>query len=157
MRISDNLGTKSLFEAEIQRCNELIKYAEEISFNNQNALFFFDEPMHSTPPIEGTATTIAVSEYLSKLRGIRLLLTTHYFEVTTLENKYPKEFKNLSMEAIPLPNNKFKFPYLIQQNPSYQCIALELLEVNDFPEIVISRAIEIKNKLCMNKLNEFSL
>ena len=157
MRISDDLGNKSLFEAEIQRCNELIKYAEEISFCSKNALFFFDEPMHSTPPIEGTATTIAVSEYLSKLPGIRLLLTTHYFEVTTLEGKYPKEFKNLSMEAIPLSDNKFKFPYLIKENPSYQCIALELLEINDFPETIISRAIEIKNKLCKNKLNEFSL
>jgi DNA mismatch repair ATPase MutS len=113
--------------------------------------------MHSTPPIEGTATTIAVSEYLSKLPGIRLLLTTHYFEVTELEKLYKSDFKNLSMEAIPLPENKFKFPYLIKQKPSFQCIALELLETNDFPEIIISRAIEIKNKLCKNKLNEFSL
>lgn len=157
MRISDDLGSKSLFEAEIQRCNQLIKYAEEISAKKQNALFFFDEPMHSTPPIEGTATTIAVSEYLSKLPGIRLLLTTHYFEVTELEKLYKSDFKNLSMEAIPLPENKFKFPYLIKQKPSFQCIALELLETNDFPEIIISRAIEIKNKLCKNKLNEFSL
>ena len=29
IRISDNLGIKSLFEAEVERCNELIKYAEE--------------------------------------------------------------------------------------------------------------------------------
>jgi DNA mismatch repair ATPase MutS len=113
--------------------------------------------MHSTPPIEGTATIIAVSEYLSKLPGIRLLLTTHYFEVTELERKFPIEFKNLSMEAIRLSDNKFKFPYLIKANPSFQCIALELLENNDFPETIISRAIEIKNKLCINKLNEFTL
>jgi DNA mismatch repair ATPase MutS len=158
IRISDNLGSKSLFEAEIQRCNELIKFAEEISKNNGNAIFFFDEPMHSTPPIEGTATSIAVAEYLSSLPGIRILFTTHYFELTKLEELNPKLFRNLSMEAIPIQNeNKFIFPYKIKECSSYQCIAIELLENNEIPDKIIKRAIEIKNKLCINKLNEFKL
>lgn len=158
IRISDNLGSKSLFEAEVERCNELIKYAEEISFENKNAIFFFDEPMHSTPPIEGTATSIAVVEYLSKLPNIKILLTTHYYELTQLENKYPNTFINLSMEAIfDKSTNKFIFPYKIKHSPSYQCIAIELLENNDIPQDIISRAIEIKNKLCINKINDFEL
>ena len=160
IRISDNLGTKSLFEAEVERCNELIKYAEQVSFESKNALFFFDEPMHSTPPIEGTATSIAVAEYLSRLPNIRILMTTHYYELTQLEKRYPKSFINLSMEAILESDDnkfKFKFPYKIKRCPSYQCIAIELLENNEIPEEIIYRAIEIKNKLCTNKINDFEL
>lgn len=166
MRISDELGKQSLFEAETKRCAELIKQAEQISSAGQRAIYFLDEPMHSTPPIEGSATSMAVIEHIGKLPGIRLMVTTHYHELINLD-KY-KEFRNISVEAIEnvgagagtadaeaIAGGKaaYTFPYKIKMGPSYQCIALELLKENELPDAVIARAIEMKNKLCPIKIN----
>ena len=153
MRIEDTLGESSLFEAEAKRCAELIKQAENISFDNKRALYFLDEPMHSTPPIEGTATSMAVIEYMGCLPGIKLLVTTHYHDCIKLETMYPKYFQNISMDA--LLNNetqKYIFPYKIKNGPSIKCIALELLHEKKLPENLIKRAIVLKNKICEQQL-----
>jgi DNA mismatch repair ATPase MutS len=55
---------------------------------------------------------------------------------------------NLSVEAIPMANYQFVFPYQIKKGYSYQCIAIELLSSKDFPEDVIKSAINMKNKIC---------
>ena len=154
MRISDVVGTNSLFEAEVKRCSEIIKQAEGISNAGQTALYFLDEPMHSTPPTEGTATSFAVLEHLGKLPGIRVILTTHYHTLRNLEYESPNYFKNICMEAIPYQNG-FLFPYRIKSGPSLQCIALELLKENELSSEVVKRAIEIKNKICKGDINAF--
>lgn len=156
IRISDELGRLSLFEAETKRCADLIKQAEDISNAGQRAIYFLDEPMHSTPPIEGSATSMAVIEHIGKLPGIKLLVTTHYHDLISLDNKY---FKNLSVEAHLVESHpekcsyKFKFPYKIKKGSSTQCIAIELLSDKDLPLNVIRRAIEVKNKLYPNIIN----
>ena len=154
MRISDDLGSASLFESEALRCRQLIESAENVVKNGKSAIIFMDEPMHSTPPTEGAATCLAVAEYIGHLPNVRLLMTTHYHSVIELERKYPKLFINISMEAIPIlqeDNNhlyKFNFPYKIKKGASVQCIALELLEEKYLPLQVIQCAIEWKNKIC---------
>jgi tRNA A37 threonylcarbamoyladenosine biosynthesis protein TsaE len=133
MRISDVLGSKSYFEAEAEYCLNMIKKAEYISKNNLQGLFLMDEPMHSTPPTEGLATAYAVVEYLSQLKGISLIITTHFHKLVSLEETYPERFINLSVDAIQQDNNRFHFP---------------LLDSKEFPKEVIDNAIKMKNKIC---------
>ena len=147
MRVSDILGTRSYFEAEAEYCLNMIKKAVEISNKNKKGLFLMDEPMHSTPPTEGMATAYAVIEYLSKLNGITLIITTHFHRLVKLEELYPNKFINLSVDAIP-HNNKYIFPYKIKRGYSYLCIAIELLDIKEFPSIIIDNAIKMKNKIC---------
>ena len=147
MRVSDILGTRSYFEAEAEYCLNMIKKAVEISKQNKKGLFLMDEPMHSTPPTEGMATAYAVIEYLSKLNGITLIITTHFHRLVKLEELYPNKFINLSVDAIP-HNNKYIFPYKIKRGYSYLCIAIELLDIKEFPSIIIDNAIKMKNKIC---------
>jgi len=147
MRVSDILGTRSYFEAEAEYCLNMIKKAVEISNQNKKGLFLMDEPMHSTPPTEGMATAYAVIEYLSKLNGITLIITTHFHRLVKLEELYPNKFINLSVDAIP-HNNKYIFPYKIKRGYSYLCIAIELLDIKEFPSIIIDNAIKMKNKIC---------
>jgi tRNA A37 threonylcarbamoyladenosine biosynthesis protein TsaE len=147
MRVSDILGTRSYFEAEAEYCLNMIKKAVEISNQNKKGLFLMDEPMHSTPPTEGMATAYAVIEYLSKLNGITLIITTHFHRLVKLEELYPSKFINLSVDAIP-HNNKYIFPYKIKRGYSYLCIAIELLDIKEFPSIIIDNAIKMKNKIC---------
>ena len=147
MRVSDILGTRSYFEAEAEYCLNMINKAVNISAQNKRGLFLMDEPMHSTPPTEGMATAYAVIEYLSKLDGISLIITTHFHKLVKLEELYPEKFINLSVDAIP-HNNRYIFPYKIKRGYSYQCIAIELLDIKEFPTIIIDNAIKMKNKIC---------
>jgi len=147
MRVSDILRTRSYFEAEAEYCLNMINKAVDISAQNKRGLFLMDEPMHSTPPTEGMATAYAVIEYLSKLNGITLIITTHFHRLVKLEELYPEKFINLSVDAIP-HNNKYIFPYKIKRGFSYLCIAIELLDIKEFPAIIIDNAIKMKNKIC---------
>ena len=147
MRVSDELGNKSYFEAEAEYCLNMINKANEISKYNKKGLFLMDEPMHSTPPTEGMATAYAVIEYLSKMSGISLIITTHFHKLVKLEELYPDKFINLSVDAIP-QDDKYYFPYKINNGHSYLCIAIELLDIKDFPKEIIDNAIKMKNKIC---------
>ena len=146
MRISDELGSKSYFEAESEYCLNMINKAKELSEKNENALFLMDEPMHSTPPTEGMATAYAVIENLGLYSNINLIITTHFYKLTSLVETYPNNFINLHVEAIE-KNNSFFFPYKIKKGSSYQCIAIELLSTKNFPKSVINSAINIKKKI----------
>jgi hypothetical protein len=147
MRVSDVLGSKSYFEAEAEYCKQMMKKADALSKAGKYGLFLMDEPMHSTPPMEGMATAYAVAEYIGKLPKCTIILTTHFHKLVLLEKEYPEHFINLSVEAIPRSNG-FLFPYAIKRGYSYQCIAIELLSAKEFPEQVIKSAINMKNKIC---------
>jgi hypothetical protein len=147
MRVSDVLGNKSYFEAEAEYCLNMIKKAQQINDTDKKCLLLMDEPMHSTPPIEGMSTAYSVIEYLSKLQGVSLIITTHYHKLIKLEDKYPDKFINLSVDAIP-QDSKYYFPYKIHRGHSYLCIAIELLDIKEFPKEIIDNAIKMKNKIC---------
>lgn len=147
MRITDILGSKSYFEVEAEYCSRMMKTAKYISENNKNGLFIMDEPMHSTPPTEGMSTAFAVAEYIGKMKSSNIILTTHFHKLTYLEELYPDNFINLSVEAIQQQNGSFYFPYSIKRGHSFQCIAIELLSSKMFPKTVIDSAINMKNKI----------
>jgi len=149
MRVSDELGNKSYFEAEAEYCLNMINKAKLLNENGEKGLFLMDEPMHSTPPTEGMATAYAVIEYLSKISGISLIITTHFHKLVELEKIYPNKFINLSVDAIP-EDDRYYFPYKIRNGYSYLCIAIELLDIKDFPKEIIDNAIKMKNKICYN-------
>lgn len=153
IRVGDSVGRDSLFEAEAKRCSEMLQEAKQISENHQRALYFLDEPMHSTPPIEGAATAMAVVKHLGTMIGIRVFVTTHYHNMTSLEEEFGDTFLNISMEA---KNSKgvFKFPYRIRRGPSYQCIAIDLLKEKGFDTVLIDTAIEMKNKICQTVVDK---
>jgi hypothetical protein len=154
MRVHDEVGNRSLFEAEVERCADICRQAEKASVEGRRSIYFLDEPMHSTPPIEGTATAFAVMEHLGKLPGVKVVLTTHYHTLRFLETEAPLYFKNVSMEAFERADGGFVFPYKLRRGHSMQCIALELLSTTDLEPRIKRRAIEIKNKLCKQSVNE---
>lgn len=152
MRISDILGSKSYFEVEAEYCANMMNIAKELSEKGHKGLFIMDEPMHSTPPTEGMSTAFAVTEYIGNMTCSDIILTTHFHKLTYLEEIYPNNFLNLSVEAIPQENGNFYFPYCIRKGHSFQCIAIELLSSKMFPKSVINSAINMKNKI-YNEIN----
>ncbi len=150
MRITDELGSKSYFEAETDCCNKMIKIADELTKVNKKGLFLLDEPMHSTPPIEGISVAFSVCEYLGLQKGITIIITTHFHDLMKLENKYKEDFINLSVSAKQKEGkeDEYEFDYKIKKGGSRQTIAIELLKKQKFNSRIISSAIEMKNKIC---------
>ena len=150
MRIRDVVGSQSLFEAEVDQCSSIIRVATEIQNNGSSAVIFFDEPMHSTPPLEGEAAAYAVLEHLGNLPNIRTIATSHYHRLTQLPSK---AWTNLSMDAIyNKDTDGYTFPYKIRSGPSFQSIAIELLRGTDrLPSSVVQNAIKFKSRICKQK------
>lgn len=154
IRVQDTVGESSLFEAEVKRCAEIVKEAEQLSAAGKSAIYFLDEPMHSTPPTEGAATAMSIAAHMGSLESVKMFMTTHYHQVTKLEKLYPEAWMNISMEAIAQDDGSFIFPYRIRKGPSFQCIALEILKDRALPEEIIENAIEMKNKICEGLLDD---
>ena len=149
VRVADDLGTSSLFEAEVRRCVGFLREAEKVVAKGGRALYLLDEPMHSTPPTEGTATAMAIFAHLGRMPGVRILATTHYHAIPRLAEEHPDLFANVSMEAEELgAAGGFRFPFRVRAGPSFQCIALELLPIEDIPSEVLEGALKYKKILC---------
>lgn len=155
MRVEDALGSESLFEAEVRRCSEMVRVADHVRARGERGLFFLDEPMHSTPPTEGAATATAVVRYIGTCSpGIRVLVTTHYHEMTRMVQTDGSHFANVSLHAIPMKKQEaagqasFYFPFQVRPGPSFQCIALELMQDHGLPAPVLEDAVKLRDNLC---------
>ncbi len=152
MRVKDEVGHRSYFEAETDCCNNMIITANDLHKKNLKGLFILDEPMHSTPPIEGMSVAYAIAKYLGKLKGITTIITTHFHNLIELGNN-DENFINISVNANKDDkNDKYTFDYKINKGFSKQTIAIELLKKQKFNDEIINSAIEIKNKLCNQDL-----
>lgn len=155
MRVSDEVGAKSYFEAETNCCSNMIEIADDLYKNNKKGLFVLDEPMHSTPPIEGMSVAYSIAKYLGQMKGITVIITTHFHKLIDLENDYNDTFINLSVNAYK-KEDKYEFDYKINSGGSKQTIAIELLKKHKLHDEIINSAIEMKNKLCNENLrNDF--
>jgi len=153
MRLRDTTGKESLFEAEVGRCVEMWAMAKKA---RGRILMILDEPMHATPPTEGAAAAMAFLSGLVTLGDVRVLTTTHYAALTDLGAN--ADFVNVSMDAIVRPNEPIAFPYSLRAGPSFQSIALELLqERGAFTEAdgFIESAVKMKRKIS-NQTNKIS-
>lgn len=145
MRLGDETGRASLFEAEVERCLAMWRAVE--AGPKGPFLLVLDEPMHATPPVEGAAAAMAFLKLVGGVPGVRVLATTHYHALTELARDAAVAFANVSMEARLAADGGIAFPYRLRAGPSFQCIALELLRERHFPAAFVEDAIEIKNKL----------
>jgi DNA mismatch repair protein MutS len=131
----------------------MINVAEELNKAKKRGLFLMDEPMHSTPPIEGVSVAFSVAEYLAKLKSVTLIITTHFHNLIELEHEYKSKFINLSVNAkYNEKTSNYEFNYKINRGGSKQIIAIELLEKHKFNKDIIKSAIEMKNKIYSQNL-----
>ena len=79
---------------------------------------------------------------------VRVVATTHYAAITSLAVEEANEFINVSMEAVLCEGEKIAFPYRLRNGPSFQSIALELMqERGAFPGGFVDDALKIKEKI----------
>jgi DNA mismatch repair ATPase MutS len=153
MRVVDITGEMSYFETETNYCNNMINIAQQLEKENKRGLFLMDEPMHSTPPIEGVSVAYSVAKFLGNMKGIILIITTHFHNLIELEHEYKSKFINLSVNAkYNEKTSNYEFNYKINRGGSKQIIAIELLEKHKFNKDIIKSAIEMKNKIYSQNL-----
>ena len=123
LHIPDTKGKESLFEAEMNRSLNYIKYLK--TNKNDKSLIIMDELFSSTNSEEGIEAAKIVCKEMTKYKSNLTLLTTHYFELSTLE-KDTNKFKNYKFKIDRDEKNDIIFTYKIEKGFSKDYIALEL-------------------------------
>jgi hypothetical protein len=147
-RIQDVTGDQSLFQAEMRKIKETITCLDQY----QNVIYFLDEPLHSTHPVDGASMLKSLLYYFAEKKNIKLLVTSHYFSIQEVEKDLPDKFVNISVKAVVLPE-KIAFNYKLYKGASQQTIGIELLRNQDFPEQILTTATKFKNKIYSQPIN----
>ena len=90
LNIPDTSGRDSLFQAESRRCKEIL---DCITTNPEKRHFcIFDELYSGTNPYEAVASAYGYVSYISDMRNVDFMLTTHYIQLC--EMFQPRKNKN---------------------------------------------------------------
>lgn len=130
---------ESLFEAEIMRC---LEYCNKIQNLNKFSFTIMDELFTGTNPKEGISSSYAVCNYIGKFKKSLSIITTHFNELTNLEQTEPNNFFNMKFTVDRDMNNNFMRSYLISPGISDQNIAIELLQKKGYNNTIIENAIK---------------
>jgi hypothetical protein len=157
INIPDTSGRDSLFQAESRRCKEILDKIRETK--NDRHFCIFDELYSGTNPKEAAKSAYSLLRYLSKIEGVRFMLTTHYVSVC---KRFDKESSpsdkesspsdkesnvtNYHMEATVDESGKFHYTYRFKSGISTLEGGLEILKNMDYPEEILC---EIRNTISM--------
>jgi DNA mismatch repair ATPase MutS len=128
---------KSYFFVEIELINNFIKLSKE----RNKFLFLIDEIFRGTNTIERLAASTAVLKYLESNNIV--LVTTHDLE---LQDLLENNFKMFHFSE-QVDDNKYYFDYRIKEGPCSSGNAIKLLEIMEYPELIIQEANQITQKL----------
>ena len=137
LNIPDTSGRDSLFQAESRRCKDILDVIQSHPHSNGFRHFcIFDELYSGTNPKEASKSAYSFLVYLSKIKGVNFILTTHYISVCT-KLKKSKQIRNYKMNAEIRENGKIKYNYRIKRGISKIEGAINVLEeMNDPAEIL---------------------
>jgi hypothetical protein len=80
LNIPDTSERDSLFQAESKRCKEIIECIETNEITDRH-FCIFDELYSGTNPTEATKASFCFLKYLSKMKNVHFILTTHYTDI----------------------------------------------------------------------------
>jgi DNA mismatch repair protein MutS len=141
---SDDLSAgQSTFMVEMLEANEAIRHA------TKDSLLIFDEIGRGTATYDGMALAQAIIEYVhEKIKAITLF-STHYHELTALEQTL-KRLKNIHVSAVEEKHN-IVFLHKIKEGPTDKSYGINVAELAKLPKTLIYRADEILKHLEADK------
>lgn len=131
----DLVSGESTFMVEMKEARNAIVNATE------DSLILFDELGRGTATYDGMSLASAILEYITKNIKCKTLFSTHYHELTALENKYPT-LKNIHVSATEDGGNLI-FLHKIQDGPVDKSYGVHVAALADMPDEIIKRANEI--------------
>ncbi|MGX6441852.1 DNA mismatch repair protein MutS [Neobacillus sp. K501] len=127
---------------------EMLEAKNAITNATQNSLILFDEIGRGTSTYDGMALAQAIIEYIHINIGAKTLFSTHYHELTVLDDELEK-LKNVHVSAIE-HNGKLVFLHKIKEGPADKSYGIHVAELAELPKELIHRANEILSSLEQN-------
>ena len=133
----DLVSGESTFMVEMTEAANAIKNASESS------LILFDELGRGTATFDGMSLAQAILEYINNVIGCKTLFSTHYHELTGLENTLDKLVnKHVSAEE---KNGKITFLHKVKDGSIDKSYGINVAKLANLPKEVTDRATEILN------------
>lgn len=128
----DLISGQSTFMVEMLEANNALRFASEKS------LILFDEIGRGTATFDGMAIAQAMIEYIASEIHCMTLFSTHYHELTFLEDK-GLGIQNVHASAR-VDNDHLVFEYLIKKGRSNKSYGVNVAKLAKLPNEVINRA-----------------
>ena len=131
----DLVAGQSTFMVEMSEANYAISNA------SKNSLVLFDELGRGTATFDGMALAEAILEYLHEKIGCVVLFSTHYHELTNLENKLSR-LKNVHVEAKETSSG-VSFLHKVIDGPTDKSYGINVAELAGLPKSLTKRSKQI--------------
>ena len=140
---SDDLSTgKSTFMMEMLEVNYALQNA------TKDSLILFDEIGRGTATYDGMALAQAIIEYCHHKINCKILFSTHYHELTYLEDNLPA-LKNVHVKAKEEKGN-IVFLHQVVEGPTDKSYGIHVAKLAKLPKNIITRSSEILTELEKN-------
>jgi DNA mismatch repair protein MutS len=120
---------------------EMLEAKNAISNATKDSLILFDEIGRGTSTYDGMALAQAIIEYIHDRIGAKTLFSTHYHELTVLEEEL-MHLHNVHVSAIE-QNGKVVFLHKIKEGPTDKSYGIHVAQLAELPIELINRANEI--------------
>lgn len=142
---SDNLVSgQSTFMVEMSETNFALRHA------TSESLLLFDEIGRGTATFDGMALAEAILEYIAQKIKAKTLFSTHYHEITKIEEKLPT-LKNVHV-AVDNQKDKITFLYKVLPGAMNRSYGINVASLASLPDEVINRAKQILSELENNEI-----
>lgn len=131
----DLVSGESTFMVEMMEANNAISSA------TKNSLILFDELGRGTATFDGMALAQSIIGYIHDKIGAKTLFSTHYHELTDLENNL-KHLRNVHVSAT-LENGNLTFLHKIKEGSIDKSYGIHVAKLANLPDEVIKRANQI--------------
>nr|AAB19235.1 MutS [Bacillus subtilis subsp. subtilis str. 168] len=124
---------------------EMLEAKNAIVNATKNSLILFDEIGRGTSTYDGMALAQAIIEYVHDHIGAKTLFSTHYHELTVLEDKLP-QLKNVHVRAEEY-NGTVVFLHQIKEGAADKSYGIHVAQLAELPGDLIARAQDILKEL----------
>lgn len=135
----DLIAGQSTFMVEMMEANQALRHA------TPNSLILFDELGRGTATYDGMALAQAIIEYIHKNVKAKTLFSTHYHELTVLEEGLP-QLKNVHVGAVE-QNGEVVFLHKLMDGPADKSYGIHVAKIAGMPTDLLSRAATILSAL----------
>lgn len=124
---------------------EMLEAKNAIANASERSLILFDEIGRGTSTYDGMALAQAIIEHIHDQIGAKTLFSTHYHELTVLEDSL-NQLKNVHVSAIE-ENGKVVFLHKIQDGAADKSYGIHVAQLAELPDSLIARAKEVLAQL----------
>ncbi|MDN6502643.1 MAG: DNA mismatch repair protein MutS, partial [Tetragenococcus koreensis] len=128
----DLIAGQSTFMVEMMEANQALSHA------TANSLVLFDELGRGTATYDGMALAQAIIEYIHQHVGAKTLFSTHYHELTVLQDELT-QLKNIHVGAVE-KNGDLVFLHKMMDGPADKSYGIHVAKIAGLPEELLDRA-----------------